>query len=437
MPRPPKGEVLERQRTRGTVFALRFRVDGRRAFETLGTAEEGWDRERAEEALKDRLAQARLGLYRPSSTAASEPQEAAEPTFHEFASRWFEAIGPELRDSTAEAYRWHLTHHLLPFFRQHRLSEITIEEVDRYRQHKVRERDLLRARRAAGEDIGCRPLSNETINKTIVRLGQILDLGVEYRHIAANPARGKRRKLKVDRPRRSYLDTAGQIAALLDGAGERDREARGDRQHIARRTTLATFIFAGLRLGELLELRWRDVDLANGWLYVGKSKTDAGSRRVKIRPALRDALLELKARAGNPRPTAYVFATANGHKQSAGNVRNRVFAKAVERANEQLEEAGEAPLPERLTPHSLRRTFASLLYAIGEPPPVVMAELGHTDPALALRIYAQAMRRDKAEEARLRALTDGADISPGETLAERPLRAYRVRSLDSGVEEEL
>jgi hypothetical protein len=67
MARPATGTVLERQRARGTVYALRFRVDGRRVFETLGTEPEGWTHERAQEALKDRLAQARLGLYQAPS----------------------------------------------------------------------------------------------------------------------------------------------------------------------------------------------------------------------------------------------------------------------------------------------------------------------------------------------------------------------------------
>ena len=116
-----------------------------------------------------------------------------------------------------------------------------------------------------------------------MRLGQVLDLAVEYGHIPANPARGQRRKLRTARPQRSYLDTAAQISALLDAAGELDREARGGCRHIHRRAMLATFMFAGLRLGELLQLRWRDVDLAAGWLRVGEAKTDAGTRRVKIR----------------------------------------------------------------------------------------------------------------------------------------------------------
>ena len=73
---------------------------------------------------------------------------------------------------------------------------------------------------------------------------------------------------------------------------------------------LAMLTFAGLRLGELLSLRWRDVDLAAGWLKVGEAKTDAGTRRVKIRGALRDELGALKARTGGD-PDALVFPTSN------------------------------------------------------------------------------------------------------------------------------
>jgi integrase len=81
-----------------------------------------------------------------------------------------------------------------------------------------------------------------------------------------------------------------------------------------------------------------------------------------------------------------------------------MLATVVDRANEDVN------LP-AITPHSLRRTFASILYAIGEPPPVVMAEIGHTDPKLALAIYAQAMRRDNGENERLRSLVGTQPIS--------------------------
>jgi integrase len=78
------------------------------------------------------------------------------------------------------------------------------------------------------------------------------------------------------------------------------------------------------------------------------------------------------------------------------NFRNRVLARAVKRANEGLEDAKEPPLPAKLTPHGLRHTLASLLYAVGED-----ARTGHCRTrafwALSLRAYARSMRYGEKE----------------------------------------
>src|SRR5207244_9323698 len=111
----------------------------------------------------------------------------AQPTFHEFASQWLDARRGELAPRTVEDYELALTHHLLPFFAKHRLSEITAQEVDRYKASKVRERELRTIER---------PLSNRTINKTLIRLGQILDVAVRYGLIDHNPVKTKTTKLK-------------------------------------------------------------------------------------------------------------------------------------------------------------------------------------------------------------------------------------------------
>jgi integrase len=150
--------------------------------------------------------------------------------------------------------------------------------------------------------------------------------------------------------------------------------------------------------------------LAGGWLNVGRSKTDAGVRRVRIRPALRDELLALKANTPGARLDALVFGTVTGKSQSQSNVR-RMLTKAATRANRELAETGELPLP-AITPHSCRRTFASVLLACGESLPVVMSDGGWEKPDVPLRIYGQVMNRDPGENDRLRALVGERESAP-------------------------
>ncbi len=80
--------------------------------------------------------------------------------------------------------------------------------------------------------------------------------------------------------------------------------------------------------------------------------------------------------------------------------------KAIAGADKALAKAHEAPLPDGLTPHKLRHTFASILVALGVDAGSVMDQLGHADPAFTLRIYRHGMRRDPAARQRLRALVE-------------------------------
>jgi integrase len=400
--RKATGSVVEKPTRRGTVYALRFRAYGNREYETLGGTWDGWTRELADDELGRRLAQVRLGQYVPPRREVAVERVEEEPTLREFAWRWHEDVKDELAEGTADVYGWHVRM-LVDRLGELRLSEITVARVDEYKRAMLREQKAIAEARDRGEDIPHRPLSRETINKTLVRLGQILAAAKRHGYVTENAAREEGVKLKVRQPQRSYLESAHQIEALLAAARDLDSGATRYR-HVGRHAMIATLIFAGLRLGELLELRWRQVDLAGGWLRVqeeGDGKTAAATRRVKIRPALRDVLLDRKASTGGG-PDDLVFPTEHGRQHSQSNVRRRILAKAVELADGKLD----TPLP-KITPHSLRRTFASVLYAIGEPPPVVMQEMGHTDPKLALQIYAQALRRDEGEVERLRALVEG------------------------------
>ncbi len=400
MARPTKGSVTKHVGKDGLTYrSLRFTAYGIRRREPLGPVSEA----EAEEKLRHTLADVERGVWVPPAVVES-PESAPVPTFHAFAEEWWTRNEKRFAAKTTTDYRWRLAH-LLPYFAELRLDAITFDTVERYIAAKLAEDD---------------PLSARSINMTVILLAAILESAIERELISRNPAKGKTRRVRERAPSRSYLESAEQITTLLEAAGELDREATRERRHVERRAMLATLVFAGLRIGELCALRWRDVDLAGGWIHTG-SKTDAGVRRVKIRGALRDELLALRGRHQDTPQSAYVFATRSGGRVSEDNFRSRVLGKpatvkqgeevpgkgTIAAANKRLEADGLPPLPAKLTPHSLRRTFCSLLYALGEPAPVVMAEMGHTDPGLALAVYAQAMRRGEDETARLRELVEG------------------------------
>jgi len=400
MPRPATGQVIVDERRRSPSFGLRFRAYGRREYVALGTAAEGWTRAKAQTELENILADVRRGIWRPAVVEVVEaPREV--PTFHAFASEWFDRQtleggrrGNGLSAAGRDDLQWRLSSHLLPAFASRRLDQITVEDVDRYRLAKVREGSL----------------GATSINKTLTTLAAILETAVEYELIDRNPARGRRRRLPAVAPRRSWLDRADHIAALLDGAGKLDERARVYRGQ--RRALLATLTFAGLRLGEAQALRWRDVDLVRGTITVRAAKTHAGVRVVNILPVLSDELGDYRTRV-DPASDALVFCTTTGQRLGATNIRRRVLDKAIKHANAQLVTDGCEPLPDGLTPHSLRRTFASLLFAIGETPPYVMAQMGHTTPNLTLAIYARQMDRRDGEPERLKALVDSRERTMG------------------------
>ena len=338
MAKRPTGEVIERERKSGRVFALRFRAYGRRHFLTLGGAGDGWTRQKAEIELRHVLADVERGLWAPGVAHAAEAP--AAPTFHEFASEWLDARRGELKETTLADYTWQLCNHLLPFFHRHRLPQITVAEVDRCAL-KVRERVL----------------SAESINKTIIRLGQILAVAEERDLVPRNPVRvnTRNRKLKAKRP--VYLESAEQIAAMIDAATELD--AKPQARTAGRRALIATLVCAGLRTGEATALCWRDIDLAKGRISVGDAKTEAGIRLIDVLPALRDELLSHRQAHADAEPDALVFPTSSGSRRDKDNARERVIRPVVAGTEELLAQRGREPLPAGVTAHKLRHTFSS------------------------------------------------------------------------------
>jgi len=395
MEKRARGEIRVHERRDGQVtYSLRFRVNRKREILTLGTDTDGWTLRKAERKLEDVLARVRAGVWEPPALPGRDDDRAQ--TFHVFASRWWATRKGELRPRTRENYEWRLRKHLLPFFCDYAISEMDVALVERYREHKVIERERVADAIAAGAPLrdkrGQRrvPLSNDSINKTLVTLTQILDSAVERGLLESNPARGKRRRLKVVKPVRRHIE-ADDLKELLAVAGEMDRHLyRGHR--IGRRPMIAAMAKSGLRVTEMCQLRWRDVDVHHERLVIDEAKTDAGNRHVDLSLDVMEELMAWRAERQPASPDEYVFATASGRPRDKENVSRRVLGPTVERVNELRAERGLPPLP-KVTPHALRRTYISLMIEAGAPLPYVMSQVGHADSRTTLEIYAQVQKR--------------------------------------------
>ena len=419
MPGKPKGEVIETDLKGGRSFALRFPAYGDRPYLTLGFDHEGWTPETAQKKLADVLAEVQLGIWIPPQKKRrrqSEPDAAAADPGDQvvylgpFALGLVKSRRGQVSDNTTAHEEWGLSH-LLPFFGDWELGEIDVAGIDEYREFKVREAEA-RARaierckpQRNDRNQVLKPLSPGSINKTIDILQFVLGAALEQKLVSENTAVGKKRRMKEPPKCPVYLDTAGQIEALLEAAAAMDRDPlmRGTE----RRAIVATLIFAGPRAHELCNLLWRDLDLANGRIFVGRSKTQAGLREITILPILHDILAAHKAARYRGRPDDHVFLNVKGGVLNKDTLRSGVLLAIFERADELLRSRGQIPLPVGLTAHKLRHTFASLLIALGEDPSSVMNQLGHTDASFTLKVYTHMMSRKPEERNRLKALVKG------------------------------
>lgn len=251
-----------------------------------------------------------------------------------------------------------------------------------------------------------------------VALTEAVRLGI----MAPNPP--DRAKAPRQEPHQVEAFTAKQLAALFDAA-------QGTRaKHLV---PLAAY--AGLRRGELAELKWEDVDLARGALTVrrnrtqathqgitvGEPKSEAGRRTLTLpAPALKSLrrqrerqLADKKAALATGRtwrnPEGWVFTTAWGGPLEPNRV-SRDYRRLRDRA----------VLPGTVPFHGLRHTAVSLQVAAGVPLEVISRRIGHSDFALTANVYGHLLL-----DAGLTAAASLDDYLGGQKAPENPSRENR------------
>jgi integrase len=226
-------------------------------------------------------------------------------------------------------------------------------------------------------------LDPSTVRNTLMPLRAIFRRALARGEVAVNPTSGL--ELPAMEGTRDRIASPAEAAELLAVLPEHDR------------AIWATAMYAGLRRGELLALRWEDVDLAAGVIHVERSwdakegvvapKSRAGWRTVPIPSVLRDYLVEHKLRLG--RHVGLVFGTSYAQPFTPSNVRKR--------ANAAWNRVGLEPIGL----HECRHTFASLMIAADINAKALSAYMGHSSVTITLDRYGHLMPGNESEAADL------------------------------------
>lgn len=275
-------------------------------------------------------------------------EEAKEvPTFDGFRDRFLTYSEVNNKPSTVYAKRWMLKLHLSPFFGSRKLAEIGPAEIEAFKAKKL----------AEGQ-------SKRSINNHLTALRKVLSLAAEWDVIPKAP------KVKGFKVKYEYI-TEDQFFSF-DEAKRLVRAAPSEW-----RTFVIVALKTGLRVGELLALKWEDVDLVAGQIIVrrtlwcGQEGPPKGGSNRKV-PLSDEAIAALKAHRHLKGP--YVFCDGAGNRLSHSMVKD-VVPSACRKAQ----------LAKRLTTHGLRHTFASHLVMRGVSLMAVKELLGHESVEMTLR----------------------------------------------------
>jgi len=290
------------------------------------------------------------------------------PTFKEYSNRWIKTTVPATcKASTVRDYQDILDLHLLPVFKDIKITDITRGKVKTFLLEK---------------------LNNNYASSTVAHfrncLSGVLNLALDDEIIQANPAQRLGKGFLKVKDHKGDINplTSDELKLLLDAVYE----------HFPKHYTLFLLLArTGMRIGEALALKWGDLDYNGRFIEVKRSyvrdristpKNKQG-RRVDMSLQLSEALKAhelISKKKGlalglGDRPE-YVFANEKGKIIDVSNWRRRVFKKALQKA--ELRE---------IRIHDLRHTYATLRISKGDNVADVSNQLGHHSVKFTWDVY--------------------------------------------------
>lgn len=361
--------VLRYEGKKDVTYRIKFRdAAGRQIVKTLGKESDGWTRKKAERELGARLAEIKQTGWR-------KPEKI---TFAAFAERFTTEVlpGRNLKPTTFDDYGSIIRAHLTPFFDQQELATIEAADLDRYIGHKSK------------------TLAPKTVSNHLRLLAVMFKTARRWKLMPHNPVED------VDAPRPNSPEMSvlsdSEIARLLTAyvqleADPPEGTTAAEWRQVRRLVTVA--LGTGMRRGELLGLRWRDVALLEGKLTVRESfvrgqfqtpKSQKSQRTFEVGAVTRAALTEQWEETRFRSDGDLVFSHRELGRPLDPSKLSRVYLRpAVKKAG--IEK------PFRVF-HDMRHTAITHDAAAGNPQAYVQMKAGHSQGAITERyIHAAAV----------------------------------------------
>ena len=281
------------------------------------------------------------------------------PLFSNAADMWIKMKKPNIRHSTYVGYKGHLENHLKPFFEGYRISRINYDKVEEFISHCLDKN-----------------MTISTLKKIMVNFSQIMTYAVRKRYVDYNPVRDVEKpkgKSEHREDNKVSVLTPAEILSLLDAAPD-----------LKHKTLFMAAVTTGLRQGELLGLKWTDIDWFNSQVHVNRTynhfrfyepKSKTSRRKVDVPPQMMKQFKEWKI-ACPTNDLDLVFPNETGGPMNSLNMYNRKWMPTLKEA----ELYG-------VRFHDLRHTYASLLIDQDENIKYIQNQMGHSSIKTTLDTY--------------------------------------------------
>ena len=323
-------------------FILNYRTKvGRERRLTIGSAQD-WQTTTARARAKELKQQIDAG----GDPMADIEEERAAPTVHDLIDRFEQEHLPKRRPGTQVDYKSIINKHLRPHWKRHaKVADVSADDVERLHQ------------RISATGHGYRA------NRVLAIASKMFSLAVRWRYRADNPAKGIERNYEAKRKRYLSADELGRLLTAL--ASHPDQQVAN---------IFRLLLLTGARRGEVLGMRWGDIDLTAGkWVKPGSTTKQKTDHEVPLSAPARQLLAEIaESQTGKRGLPEFVF-RGNG---SIGHIIE------IKRAWRHLTKAAGIS---NLRIHDLRHSFASELVSGGASLPLIGALLGHSTPSTTAR----------------------------------------------------